>query len=176
VSRSPRPSWRSKFLPASFAILLCSHCATLPNAGDPSQPHASVSNLHWLAGHWRAEHAGAIVEEFWTPPEGGLALGLNRVLANGTATFYEFLRLQDGPDAIVYFASPGGGPWVSFSCTELSNSHALFEAPQHDWPQTIRYILTDPHTLEVEVSGIEEGVVRMESLRFSRQEPSRPTP
>lgn len=46
-----------------------------------------------------------------------------------------------------------GGKSIPFKLTESSPNKAVFENPQHEYPQKITYTLTDDQTLVTEVSG-----------------------
>lgn len=99
---------------------------------------ADDTDLSWLSGHWRSEGDGRVSEEIWTAPEGGIMLGVGRSLRDGQARGFEFLMISFGEET-VYHAQPGGRPPVRFTLVESSDSHAVFENPEHDFPQRITY-------------------------------------
>ena len=54
---------------------------TLSLAAGKTSPTASIEQLSWLAGHWRGEALGGIVEEHWAPPSAGSMENSKRALS-----------------------------------------------------------------------------------------------
>jgi hypothetical protein len=104
---------------------------------------ATVNDLAWMAGHWKGTSDGTAMEEIWTAPGGGMLLGMHRdVGANGRA-FFEFLRIEETKEGLVYLAQPKGAVPTAFRMVELSDRRVVFANPQHDFPQRIIYSLQD---------------------------------
>lgn len=143
----------------NLTILLLAPAAILVLAATPAPAptDATLADLAWLAGHWQAEHGGAITEELWTRPAGGLMLGLNRQYRAGEGAAFEYLRIEEGAEGIRYLASPGGGPPTAFPLARTAERHVVFENPDHDWPQVIEYRLDDEGVLHVRAAGLEAG-------------------
>ena len=99
-----------------------------------------IDDLAWMAGHWTSTKDGAVMEEVWTAPRGGIMLGLHRDAWDTKASF-EFIRIAATPEGVVYFAQPGGRPPTPFTLTEVSATRAVFANPQHDFPKKITYWL-----------------------------------
>ena len=79
------------------------------------------------------------MEEFWTTPGGGIALGLHRdVFPDGTS-FFEFLRVVNTERGLAYIASPRGAGTTEFMLVRLDGQSAVFENMEHDFPQRIIY-------------------------------------
>lgn len=117
-------------------LLLCLALA-LPLHAD------GVADLAWMSGHWTGEENGTVMEEIWTSPRGGMLLGMHRdVNANGRS-FFEFLRIEETKEGIVYLAQPRGGVPTPFRMVERSDTRVVFVNPQHDFPKRITYALTD---------------------------------
>jgi hypothetical protein len=137
----------------------------------------SVSSLQFMAGPWHTKAGkdkGAITEEIWMAPRGGTMLGVNRVTKEHRTVFWEQLRIEErADDGIYYVASPmGRSPATEFRLAKLGSGYALFENPEHDWPQSIAYGLTDLEgQLEVIASGSQDGEQRVETWSFLRQQP-----
>src|SRR5689334_3449441 len=93
---------------------------------------ASVEKLNWLAGAWRVEKAGKVIEEQWTTPAGGIMLGVGRTIANGKAVEFEFLRIEQRGDSLVYVAQPGGQAPTDFKLESATENEVVFANLQHD--------------------------------------------
>ncbi|GAB5409903.1 MAG: hypothetical protein BalsKO_22680 [Balneolaceae bacterium] len=99
----------------------------------------SLSDLSWMAGYWTSSEKGTTMEELWTIESGGLMLGLHRdVFSNGRSSF-EFLNISKIENKITYIAQPRGGTGTHFHLIEVSDSRAVFENLEHDFPQRIIY-------------------------------------
>lgn len=119
------------------AILLLLLLA-LPAAAEP------LAELEWLAGSWATRGPGDRTEEHWTPPAGGRMFGVNRSYKDGGLKTWEHIVIESRPDGVVYLASPEGRqPPTEFHLTEAGPGRAVFENPEHDFPQKIVYQLED---------------------------------
>lgn len=169
---------RRLLLLLAAALLLCGAVPGRYSARPvPAGEVPGIASLQFLAGPWSTSPGkakGPVTEELWMAPKGGLMLGSNRVTKEGRTVFWEQLRIEErANDGVYYVAQPmGKAPGAAFRLTKLGSGYALFENPEHDWPQSIAYGLTDIEgQLEVVVSGTEKGEVRVETWSFLRQEP-----
>jgi hypothetical protein len=128
--------------------------ALLLAAADEPRP---VDGLAWMSGHWTSTSGERWTEEYWLAPRGGLMLGLSRA-GNGAASGdWEHLRLEAGADGVpVYWASPRGAPAVGFRLVRADATNAVFENPQHDYPQRIAYRRSGA-TMTATISTIDGG-------------------
>jgi Domain of unknown function (DUF6265) len=110
-------------------------------------PVGSLAELAWMAGAWSSGSPDVHSEELWTEPRGGVMLGLHRDVRAGRSASWEYLRIEEGPEGIVYQASPGGAAPTPFRLVELEASRAVFSNPEHDFPKRIVYWLAEGGTL-----------------------------
>ena len=81
-------------------------------------------------------------------PAGGTMLGMSRTVSQGRTVEYEFLLLRTEPNGdINYVAKPSGQKETAFKLIRVSATEAVFENPQHDFPQRIIYTLKDGKNL-----------------------------
>lgn len=115
----------------------------------------SLADLEWLAGGWTSdEKAAEMTQEHWTPPAGSKMFGVNRSFAQGQVHGYEHLVIEERSDGLVYLAMPDGRmPAVEFRLTQCRPGLAVFENPEHDFPQKIVYQRLDSTTIRATVSG-----------------------
>lgn len=105
------------------------------------QAPASVADLGWMSGRWETASSERWTEESWSSPRAGMLIGYSRSGRGETVREFEFLRIQAGADgALAYIAQPGGRAPVAFRLVSASGTEAVFENPQHDFPQRIRYV------------------------------------
>lgn len=93
----------------------------------------------WMSGTWRTESPKVISEEIWSAANGTLMTGTHRDIRPGKKTWFEFQRIEQRGDALVYVAQPGGQPPTEFPATKVEASKIIFENPSHDFPKRILY-------------------------------------
>lgn len=140
------------FLGVFFVLLLSSSPDAGPMESQPQQA-SSLQDLGWLAGYWTAETEESLTEELWLPPKGGVMLGLHRDLFPSGKMFFEYLRIEETADGIVYQASPRGNVPTPFPLKESDTQRVVFENPAHDFPQRIIYWGEGSDLLHARVEG-----------------------
>ena len=99
---------------------------TLAQAQKPT-----LSDLAWLAGSWTGTSQGIEMEEHWTAPKGNSMVGLHRDVGKGRTLLFEFLRIEQQGDQIVYLSMPNGrSPATPFPLKEVSGTRVVFENPE----------------------------------------------
>ena len=99
----------------------------------------SVEQLAWLAGSWRFEKEGRVIDEHWLAPAGGLMVGTSRTVAKGKALEFEFMMIREGAGILFFVAWPSGKSETAFPMTSISATQVVFENPTNDFPQKITY-------------------------------------
>jgi hypothetical protein len=97
-----------------------------------------------LAGCWRGAFGGGdtVIEERWSPAEGGLMLGTTRYFRNGRAVDFEFSLLRADSVGVLLLPHPRGrASEHPFRLTSAEAGRWVFEAPDHDYPKRILYEL-----------------------------------
>lgn len=174
IPSSTRASFTNlSFLGAVALLLALVGCAATDSTSPPDAPEppsGPLVGLAWLSGTWSdAEPGDTLTEERWSTPRGGSMLGTNRTLSGETTAAFEFLRIEARqPGTIVYVAQPSGSsPGVDFPLTDLEGTRAVFENPEHDFPQRLEYALADG-ILTVTVSAEADGELRGFRMRWRR--------
>ena len=135
---------------------------TLAQAQKPA-----LSDLAWLAGSWSGTTRGIEMEEHWTAPKGNSMVGLHRDVGKGRTMLFEFLRIEQQGDQIVYLSMPNGrSPATPFPLKEVSGTRVVFENPKHDFPQRIIY-WKDGNDLRARIEGTMKGKPGGEEWRWT---------
>lgn len=127
-----------------------------------------LSGLAWMAGNWSGTQGGVEMEEFWQKPKGNTMLGLHRDVAGGRTVSFEFARIEATPEAITYWASPGGRPATPFRLIEQKEKRVVFENAKHDFPQRVIYWLSDDGALHAKIEGSLNGKTASEEWTWRR--------
>jgi hypothetical protein len=107
----------------------------------------------FLAGCWEQKReGGGWTEECWTDQRGGLMIGSGRDGNDDRVGDWEWMRIERGTDGTVtFYGSPKGAPAVGFAASEADGKSITFVNPAHDYPQRVRYVVTN-EGLDAEVS------------------------
>jgi hypothetical protein len=121
--------------------------------------------MAWLSGHWRAtDSAGRVHEERWSPPTGGIMLGVARSHHDGRDLSSEIMRIEVRRTGITYSAHPEAQmPGTSFRLYDIPlarRGELRFANPDHDFPTRIMYRRTGPDEMLVRVENDDEGFTR----------------
>jgi hypothetical protein len=143
--------------------------AALACAAPPPAPRATADTLAWLAGSWAGAEGPLEMEESWTAPRGGTLLGVHRDVKEGRTVGFEFLRIQEMPEGLTYWASPGGGPATPFRLKEAGERRVVFENLQHDFPQRILYWIDAEGALRARIEGPQGGKTVGQEWRWTRR-------
>lgn len=123
-----------------IAFLMLAEAATLPMPA-------------FLSGCWEQQReGGGWTEECWTDTRGGLMIGSGRDGKGELVGHWEWMRIERGADGIpTFYGSPKGAPAVGFRATEADARSITFVNTGHDYPQRVRYVVTDTG-IDAEVS------------------------
>ena len=152
---------------ARLVVLVCIGvpwgCAPVLKPNDPV-----LGDLHWMVGAWAYDHGDRLVEEHWIQPEGGTMLGVNRTVNESGTSFFEYLRIERSGDEVVLLASPlGRCPPTPFVLVDRGKRRAVFENPEHDFPQRIIY-WREGNALFARIEGVADGQERASNWRMER--------
>ncbi|MCI0411259.1 DUF6265 family protein [bacterium] len=121
---------------------------------------ASASNLtgfEKLSGCWEHRDSGQVYEDQWMRPAGDMMLGMSRTLKEGKAVTFEFIQIQSRTDGTFYIASPSKQEKTEFKLTSFDKNVAVFENPDHDFPQKVVYRFAAEDSLEAWIEGTRNG-------------------
>lgn len=129
----------------------------------PGGAHPELQRLNWLVGDWSTEpdENGESFEEHWMAPRRQEMFGIGRTLRDGRERFVEYLRIAVDVDGVVYHAAPGGRlPATPFRAVEYGPRRAVFENPEHDFPQRIHYELLADGRMRVRIGADVNGTLK----------------
>lgn len=152
---------RSASAPAFALTLLLAAAPAL--AAEPS----TVEDLAWMAGNWTQEAGGKVVRETWLPPVQGAMAGVTQTHRPGKPASTEFSTITTGPGGVTFTAYVTGQPPTPFVLKPGAPGEAVFENPDHDFPQRVIY-RTCGEDLCARIEGLINGQARGMDWRYSR--------
>lgn len=110
-----------------------------------SQEKTAMQKLLWIVDSWVSPDMGESRSyEEWKVTGENLYEGSSKTVKDGAVTFSESLKIENTPDGIYYVADVPHNPApVKFLLTNVSDTSAVFENPEHDFPKKITYILEE---------------------------------
>lgn len=160
------------------AILLAVIIPAALSAADSKKsskpgPPSAIMRLGWLAGHWRMEHGGRVIEAQWMAPAGGMMPGMSRTIAKGKVQEYEFLQIREGPGGMLFYVSQSAGQSeVVFQVSTLTDAEVVFENPGHDFPSKLSYTLQPDGVLLAAAEGpTPAGATKRIEYAYARVQP-----
>jgi hypothetical protein len=131
---------------------------------------AKLEDLSWLAGTWVGNSKAVRAEEHWTAPGGGIMLCMHRDLVEGRQATFEFLRIIQRGDNVIYIAMPNGRNETPFPLKSIEVKKVVFENLEHDYPQRIIYWQDKPCTLNARTEGTLNGKPESEDFSWLKGE------
>lgn len=148
-------------------VVICLSLLCFVRAGAQEQKF-KLEDFVWLAGCWENDRAGRMSEERWTRPKAGMMLGTGQTLKDGKTVEFEFMRIHEEKGEIFYTAKPSGQPEASFKLVSHRDGKAVFENPQHDFPQRVIYGKQPDGSLLARIEGEMNGQKRGIDFPFKR--------
>jgi hypothetical protein len=134
-----------------------------------------LADISWLAGNWQGRMSGGKIEEVWTPSEGGVMMGMFRMVnAKGEASFYEFQIIEETPEGIglkiKHFNRAMKGQeapekFANFKLLRASSNEAFFEANEDDAHVTLLYKRV-PKGLDIDFHKVIKSTGKEQKMTF----------
>ena len=106
--------------------------------------NTDMQKLAWIVDHWIATDGESKSYEHWEKTNETLFTGGSETIKNGDTVFSEKLKIELIDGNIYYIADVSHNPApVKFKLTKLTDSEAVFENPEHDFPKKISYKQVD---------------------------------
>lgn len=99
-------------------------------------PKATLEAVSWIAGHWKGEAFGGIVDEIWSPPLGDSMMFVFKLVAEDKVQFYEVGHIQQVGETLILQLKHFHGSlkgWeekdetVDFKLVKLENNRVYFD-------------------------------------------------
>ena len=105
-----------------------------------SYSQSDFEKLSWILDKWVSTDGESTSYEKWEKVNDSLYTGSSETVKDGETVFQEKLKLSREGNDIFYIADVKHNPApVKFKLTSITESEAVFENPEHDFPQKIVY-------------------------------------
>lgn len=117
--------------------------------------------MSWLVGCWQSKGAAPGSGEQWMLQEDGVLYGTSRFVKDGKIVVGESMQIRAQKDGrLAFFAQPASQQPAVFPLLKITQTEAVFENLQHDFPQRIVYRLEDSENLDASIAGMRKGKLR----------------
>ena len=138
---------------------------------------AVLTDMAFLAGHWRGEE-GLVFEEIWSAPEGGVMTGMARGVADGQLRVLEYIVVAEEEGGLVmrfkhfnadYSTWEEDGAVIELWLTEKDENDVTFSAdPPSQTVKSVRYWKPAEDRLQADVVLVHENGEDGFTLKFER--------
>ena len=109
-----------------------------------AQNKDEMEKLYWIVDNWISTDGDKKSFEHWEKLSDDLYIGGSETVKNGDTIFAEKLKIERTASGINYVADVEHNPEpVKFRLTEITDTSAVFENPEHDFPRKIIYLLEE---------------------------------
>lgn len=109
-----------------------------------TQEKTDMQKLLWIADSWVSASGETTSYEEWKVINDDLFEGGSKTIKEGKVIFSESLKIEKTADGIYYVADVAHNPApVKFKLTSVTDTSAVFENPDHDFPKKITYLLEE---------------------------------
>ena len=138
---------------------------------DTVKQHHKLEQLNWVLGTWKMTTEEGQFIETWTKKNDTLLQGSGFFVAGNDTPFREELSIIDRNDTLYYTAITPKNEQVPVFFKERSfqDGDILFENPEHDFPQQIRYKKRNDTNIIATISGRHEGEGHSEEFHLIKQ-------
>lgn len=121
-----------------------------------AQSSCQLDELRWLVGQWQMDSEQGQVFESWQQVSPLSFEGRGWRVQHHQVTASEALRLVQMQDQVFYLAKVTENPMpVAFLLVACDETMAVFENPQHDFPQRLTYRQRENSQLQVRVEDLD---------------------
>lgn len=150
-----------------IAKLILSLLVTISISVLSLQQIPKLKSIEWLLGTWENTTTRGTIYEDWNRNTDNEFQGRSyKINANDTLVL-ETISIVEKDNELYYIPTvkdQNSGKPVTFTLTYLSDTEMLFENPEHDFPQAIRYTKIKSDSLVAEIWGVRDGNQR--GVRF----------
>jgi hypothetical protein len=153
-------------------LLLGLPVAIACSCDEPVNKEEPLEKFAWLEGEWYGTDGEEVMQEKWKKVNDDLFTAHSFILVGTDTVFQEYVKLQDVNDTVYYVVFIHGVPdSTSFMLTKYEKDEAVFQNPDHDFPQTIVYRRAGDDSLYASIEGLVAGKTRREDFPYRRTSP-----
>jgi Domain of unknown function (DUF6265) len=122
----------------------------------------------WLLGNWENKSDDGDLLETWKKVNDSIYDGESYFIKGKDTLHFEKIQMKQKGEALYYIATIKGqnnDKPVTFKHNDTIEKQLVFENPKHDYPQKIMYSQITKDSINIQISGIQQGKPSME--RFS---------
>ena len=139
----------------------------IPAVGG-AQSAPRIAAIGWLAGCLEMRSGNRVVEEHRMAERAGTMLGMGRTVGARGLGDYELTLIKQDGDRLLFEAHPKDQPPATFAARVATTDSAVFELPEHDFPQRVGYRRIGADSVHAWVEGTMNGTMRRIEFPYAR--------
>lgn len=155
-----------------LALFLCACTNTTPPAQDSLKkdsakiecimpgPDYPLKAFEWLNGSWNNTDKEGSYTESWVKTNDSTFTGKSYMIIGKDTVSSETITLEHRMNEVFYVPvvkNQNDGKPVRFKMTLADKGTFVFQNPEHDFPQQIKYVKVTTDSLYAEISGTKKG-------------------
>lgn len=148
------------FIAVAFAVLV----SRAASAAEPD-----LAKLSWLEGCWASDGGEPGSGERWMSVGDKGLLGISNTIRQGKVVESERMEIGYLPDGrFAFVAHPSAQASATFLLLRISETEAVFENLEHDFPQRIAYAREGASKLRARIEGMQDGALHVIEFPMTR--------
>ncbi|HMQ05684.1 MAG TPA: DUF6265 family protein [Saprospiraceae bacterium] len=130
-----------------------------------------MNKARWLEGLWENKTPKSSIYEEWKRVNNKEMSAINYIVKDGDTIVLEELRIVSVDNQLQYISkvrNQNQGQAVTFIQSYLSETEMIFENPDHDFPQQIKYVRVNQDSLVASIHGLRNGQERTINFPMKR--------
>ena len=114
----------------------------------------------WLLGKWENKSADGNLSESWKKINDSIYDGESYFIKGKDTLHFEKIQMKQKGEDLFYIATVKGqnkDQPITFIHNDTIEKQLVFENPKHDFPQKISYSLITKDSIDIQISGIQQG-------------------
>ncbi len=141
------------------------------NNSAPTTFGNKITKASWMIGQWQNSSPQGVLSENWKQENDSMFSGESFFVVGKDTLFSEAIQIIQEKDELFYIPTvpdQNNGLPVRFKLTTESDSILVFENPDHDFPQRIKYMRIGKDSIVAEISGQSKGESKAEQFAMTR--------
>lgn len=137
-----------------------------------SKTYANLEKSNWLIGKWGSTSAEGVLSENWVKINDSVYKGETYFVVKNDTVFSESVKLEEANGKLAYIVTvpdQNNAKPVRFDMTSINNDSIVFENPQHDYPNKLKYTKVTNDSIVAQIYGTHDGKPATEIFAMARQ-------
>ena len=155
----------------SLSFFACNSGGNNNGKEEKMRNYLLLEKASWLMGDWKNQSEEGLSMEIWKKENDSTFSGISFFVVGKDTVSSESISLTEINNELFYIPvvkDQNEGKPVPFKMTGSTGEQLVFENPEHDFPQMIRYRKIAEDSLVAEISGVRNGETAKRSFPMKK--------